>query len=159
MDVEEPTVGRHFIHYEPDLVMYGVTSDELDHLKESIANIWKDVTLVLLSLGIPTLVNAIHETTEPFVFSIALFLNYLIGTVSLVLASVFGLAWFKTSGKTKAIIGRIKAKPRHEIKPSSTNVGALPPQSGIAGLPQNIFPTNTQNSNINKSEIQKNIIR
>jgi hypothetical protein len=117
--------GKRFIHYEPDRTDYAVSNEELILLQSAGSNLWKDAFLVLVGLGVPSLVNAIHDTPDPFVLSTALFLNYFVGFVSIFLAFIFGIAWYRSSGQTKSIIERIKAKPRHEISPSATNVGAL----------------------------------
>lgn len=88
--------------------------------------------LVLGSLGIPTLINAIHDTSDPFRWSLDLFLNYMIGLVGMVLAAVFGIAWYRTAGEAREIIDKIKSKPRHELPPNLINVGPLQSQSSSA---------------------------
>jgi hypothetical protein len=123
--------GKRFIHYDPDRTDYAVSEEELVSLQSAGSNLWKDVVLVLGGLGIPSLINAIHDTTEPFLLSAALFLNYFVGVLSILLAFIFGIPWYRSSGQTKSIIERIKAKPRHELTPSATNVGALISQTEI----------------------------
>jgi hypothetical protein len=117
--------GKRFIHYDPDRTDYAISDEELVLLQSAGLNLWKDAFLVLVGLGVPSLVNTIHDTPDPFLLSAALFLNYFVGFVSIFLAFIFGIAWYRSSGQTKSIIERIKAKPRHEISPSATNVGAL----------------------------------
>lgn len=71
--------SRSYLHYDPERVDYSVTNEELEKLCEGGRNLWKDVCLVSLSLGVPSLINAIVETTRQTAFSLTLsmFLNHL----------------------------------------------------------------------------------
>lgn len=126
MNTLNHSVGKNYLHYNPDRIDFAVSEEELDLLQEASSNIWKDACLVLGSLGVPTIINAIHDTPEPFNYSLSLFLNYGVGIISLILAFVFGVIWYRSSGKSKALIAKIKAKPKFEFPPAAVDVGALP---------------------------------
>lgn len=118
--------SRQYIHYNPERTDYSMTTDELARLESAGSNLWKDVCLVSSSLGISCIINAIAATPDPFKLSAALFLNYLFGVLGLVLGAVFGIAWRRTNVSFRTIVDEIKKKPKMEIVPSTTNVGALP---------------------------------
>lgn len=120
-----PTGSRQYLHYNPDRTDYSLTADELARLESAGSNLWKDVCLVSASLGVSCVINAIAGTPTPFTLSAALFLNYLFGVLGLVLAIIFGVAWGKTHKGFHEIVGEIKKKPKMEILPSTTDVGAL----------------------------------
>jgi hypothetical protein len=118
--------GKKYLHYDSDRVDYAVNEEELILLEEASSNLWKDICLVSGSLGIPALINAIHDTPIPLVVDWALFLNYLVGIIGILFAIIFAVIWRKSSGKAKKIITKIKSKPKYEIPPETINVGALP---------------------------------
>jgi hypothetical protein len=117
--------GKRFIHYDPDRTDFAVSEDELHQLQNAGSNLWKDTCLVLGSLGIPSIINALHDTPDPFVLSVSLFLNYVVGILGIVLSLVFAVAWYRSSRNVQAVIDKIMAKPRHELPLTATNVGAL----------------------------------
>lgn len=120
---------RSYIHYDPERIDYSVTGEELERLCEAGQNLWKDVCLVSVSLGIPTLINAVVETTRqtPFSLTLQMFLNYLVGVLGLFLGVVFGVAWRRSHQSLRLLVDTIKQKPRMEIiQPEAVDVGALP---------------------------------
>jgi hypothetical protein len=107
---------KQYIHYDPERTDYSVSADELSRIESAGESLWKDACLI----------NAIAGTTKPFVLSLALFLNYLVGVLGIVLGVVFAIAWRRRRACLGNIIECIKRKPKMEIVPSTHNVGALP---------------------------------
>lgn len=122
-----PSRTRSFIHYDPERTDYSVTGEELEKLYQGGQNLWKEICLVSISVGVPTLVNAIAQTTDQaeFHLTLSLFLNYLFGVLGITLAIVFGIAWRRSHQHISAIVEAIKGKPRMEITPSMLNVGQI----------------------------------
>jgi hypothetical protein len=141
MTTNLPTASRQYIHYNPERTDYSVTIDELARLETAGSNFWKDLCLVCASLGVSCEINAIAGTPSPFVLSVPLFLNYLFGTLGIVLAVAFGIAWSKTYTGFGKIIEEIKNKPKMEIVPSTTNVGALPAATLVPSPPAGMTPS------------------
>ena len=114
------------IHYDPQRTDFTVTEDELTRIRESSNSSGKDFTLVSVSLAIPTMINAIAATKDPFELSLSLFLNYLIGSLSLILALVFGIMWRRTRLDFDSVIDQIRDKPRYlvQVSQSSGNIAA-----------------------------------
>lgn len=119
------SMGKQFIHYNPERTDYSVTAEEIARIETSGANLWKDMCLVSGPLGTSCLINAIIATPAPFKLSLGLFLNYLLGCLGVCLCIVFAIAWYKTAGQLNAVIRQIKEKPKMEIIPSTTNIGSL----------------------------------
>jgi hypothetical protein len=124
-----PAGSRQYLHYNPDRTDYSLTGDELARLETAGSNLWKDVCLVSGSLGVSCIINAVAGTPSPFALSAALFLNYLFGVLGVVLAIIFGIAWVKAHKGFRDIVEEIKKKPKMELLPSTTNVGAFPAAS------------------------------
>ncbi|MFA6391965.1 MAG: hypothetical protein WCW66_04425 [Patescibacteria group bacterium] len=116
-----------YIHHDPDRTCYSVTEDELNNIVEKAQPLWRDVCIASLFFGLPTFINAIAETTKQNApeFTWSLLLNYIFGILGLVLAIIFGIAWKRSHKSTKDLVDKIKAKPKIELNPSTSNVGAL----------------------------------
>ncbi|MBM3300633.1 MAG: hypothetical protein FJY85_11830 [Deltaproteobacteria bacterium] len=125
--VQEPPI-RSYIHYDPERTDYSLTGEELKELREGGQNLWKDVCLVAVSVGIPCLINAIAETIQQssFALTLSMFLNYLVGVLGLALGVVFSIAWRRSHRSLQSLIDAIKHKPKMQIVPDVVNVGALP---------------------------------
>lgn len=117
---------RQFIHYDTERVDYSVTKDELARLERSGTSPWKDLCLVLSPLAISCLINALANIPEPFKVTAFLFLNSVVGFISLVLAIAFGIVWYRNRKSFGDVVEEIKKKPKMELMPSTVNVGALP---------------------------------
>lgn len=127
--------SRQYIHYNPERTDYSLTTEELARLESAGSNLWKDVCLVSASLGVSCVINAIAGTPKPFVLSLALFLNYLFGALGVVLAVVFGIAWARSHKGFRTVVNQIKNKPKMEIVPSTTDVGALSAAALVPAAP------------------------
>lgn len=125
MNTQAQGLGKQYIHYNPERTDYSITPEELTSLESAGSNFWKDICLVSGPLGLSCIINAIAATPSPFQLNLALFLNYLLGALGLVLAVVFGIAWGKSARRFTKIIRQIKEKPRMEVVPSTTNIGAI----------------------------------
>jgi hypothetical protein len=79
-----------------------------------------------MSLGIPCLINALHDTTSPFVLDLSLFLNYLLGVLGIILASIYGIQWYKTHLSIDELIDSVKKKPRLEVTLADTRSSGEP---------------------------------
>jgi uncharacterized membrane protein YciS (DUF1049 family) len=137
--------SRTYIHYDPERTDYSVTAQELQTLIKEGQSLWKDVCLVSVSLGIPTLLNAVAETTRQTSFSLTLsmFLNYLFGILGLALGLIFGVAWFRSRQRLHSVVDSIKQKPKMAIIPEVVRGGQLP----AAYL---VEPASSQSSNTDK---------
>ena len=129
------TRSQIIIHIDPQITVYAVSPEELNLLESSSKNSWKDFCLVTASIGIPCLINAIHDTPQPFTLDAALFLNYLVGVLCILLAIFFGILWKKSSKSMSDLIQKIKDKPKHEWTPTATSVGALPSNAQSSSAP------------------------
>lgn len=123
-----PSNLRSYIHYDPERTDYTVSEEELNQLHQGSPTIWKDVCLVCISLGVPTVANAVVEFTKTptLGFTLELFINSLVGSVSVALSAFSAFAWHRGHRSTKSLVEAIKAKPRLEVIPSMSNIGALP---------------------------------
>ncbi len=121
-----------FIRYDPTRIDYTVNDSELKSLADSSQNLWKDVCLVSISIGIPCIINAVADTKNPFSLTFPLFLNYLFGILGILLGIIFFIAWRKTLNTLKDVINRIKNKPMMAVKSGSTEGTAklVRPDSG-----------------------------
>jgi len=108
MDNQETGGTGSFIRYNPQRVDYSAIEAELNNLREGGQNQWKDFFLISVSLGIPCLINAIHDTPEPFKLTLALFLNYLVGILGLSLGLVFYFIYRKTRKDFNSVVDAIK---------------------------------------------------
>ena len=106
---------RSYLHYDPERVDYAVSGEELEQLCQARQNLWKDVCLVLLPLGIACLLNAVADTQIPLKLDLALFLNYLFGVLGLILGLVFGVAWRRSDQDFRSLVAGIREKPKVEL--------------------------------------------
>jgi len=116
-DVREP---GSYLRYNLSRVDYTVTEDELARLKVTGQNPWKDFCLICVSIGIPCLINAIATTSIPFSLTLGLFLNYLIGILSLMLGAAFGVMWRRASRELDNLVELIKNKPVMKVESTVT---------------------------------------
>jgi hypothetical protein len=111
-----PETGTvNYICYNPERTDYTITDDEFTRLQDASDNQRKDVCLVTLAIGLPCMINAIHDTANPFVFDLSLFLNYIFGILGLGLALIYGIQWYRTRKKFNDIVSAIKQKPKMKI--------------------------------------------
>jgi hypothetical protein len=136
MNQENPLSAKQFLHYNLDRTDFSITPEELARLESAGSNLWKDICLVSGPLGLSCAINASASTPDPFQLSLSLFLNYLFGAVGILFSIAFGIAWKRCARQFSTIIEEIKNKPKMQIVPSTTNVGALaftPPPEENAG--------------------------
>ncbi|MCR4318318.1 MAG: hypothetical protein NUW37_18400 [Planctomycetes bacterium] len=126
--------AKQYIHYDPDRIDFAASEDELNQIENAGANLWKDVCITSFGVGVPTLINAISSTsTTDFRWTLALFLNYLLGCVGLSFAVIFGIAWYRTRGELKKLILKIKGKPKQTIVVvTPTSIGEISPETGLS---------------------------
>jgi hypothetical protein len=122
---QNPQSAKQFLHYNLERTDYSIPPEELARLESAGSNLWKDICLISGPLGLSCIIYACAATSDPFKLNLALFLNYLFGVVGILLSIVFGIAWSKSYTQFSSIIDKIKNKPKMEIIPSTTNVGAL----------------------------------
>jgi hypothetical protein len=142
MDNQQTGGTGSFIRYNPQRVDYSISESELNNLREAGSNQWKDFSLVSISLGIPCLINAIHDTPEPFKLTLALFLNYFIGILGLVLGLVFCILYLKTRKNFNSILNAIKNKPIYKLDVTQSANTAVVPQENTgdqAGTPNPVI--------------------
>ncbi len=118
---------KSYIYYNPERIDFTVSEEELERLCSGDRSLWRDFCLVSTSLGVPCVINALAEIQRQtqFVVTPSVFLNSLVGTVAVFLAVCFGIQWWRTRNTIDALIKRVKCKPRLEIQPTVSQVGAL----------------------------------
>jgi hypothetical protein len=117
----------NYIHHNTDTTHYSLTENELNELSDKSQPLWKDVCLTSLALGVPTLFNGIQQTIsqEIFKLNLSIFLNYLLGIISICLSVIFGIAWARNYKSKNTLIAKIKSKPKIEFHPTTSDVGRL----------------------------------
>lgn len=110
--------GGSFIHYDPERVDYSISESELEQITHCADNVWKDLFLACVSVGIPCAINAfsLAKKPEPFVPTLEFILNLVIGILGLVLGFAFWIAWRQTKKGVNQVINNIKAKPKIKVK-------------------------------------------
>lgn len=123
----KPT-GR-YLHYDPERTDYAVSDLELEKLGQGERSIWKDVFLVTFALAVPTIINAIVAIADQdqFKLTISIFLNTVIGIISLFSCVIAFLAWQKQRQESSSVVETIKNKPRFEIPPGILSKDPDPP--------------------------------
>ena len=130
-----------YLLYDPERTDYSVSEEELSSLRDAGTNRWKDFCLVAISLGIPCMINAIHDTSDPFKLSLDLFLNYLFGGVGIALGIVFGILWYQNRNSFETIFQKIKQKPKMRIEVAYTGPSSQPDLVGSIEAPKEEKPT------------------
>ena len=118
--MDQTTSTGSYIHYNPSRVDYSVSEDELIRLRDAGRNLSKDVCLVSFSIGLPCLINAIADTKDPFILTIGVLLNYLIGVVGIGFSLVSALAWYRSYINSADVIASIKNKPVMKLEAAQT---------------------------------------
>lgn len=129
--MESPRV-RHsllVLHHDPRQDFFAVTEGELKELEKSHASLWKDWFIVATSVFLPTAVNAYTEVLRiPSGSSTPeLFLNALLASTSLLLATVFGFAWRRERVERSATSRRIRERPALPMLIHEVSEESLPP--------------------------------
>jgi hypothetical protein len=131
--MSSPHAPKTVLHLNPTRVEYTVSEAELRHLATGTSSVWKDVCLVTGSLGIPSVINAIQmmRSQQTFTWSIALFLNSLVGVVCVLLAVAFGIAWRKSATRQASIVDEILKRPAFDL-----HVSGAEAQESLIAVPQ-----------------------
>ena len=112
-------LAKNYIHYDPSRTDYSVNSFELELIEQTGSSIWKDVFLACLGLGVPCIINAIHDystlPSDAKNFTADIFLNTLFGIISIILGIISLIVWQKSKTSFKNIITDIKNKPKYEM--------------------------------------------
>ncbi len=116
-----------FMHYDPEIVCYSLTKEELSNIKNVSQNNWKDFSIACFCVGIPCSINAFSEAYKPGQFQVTLSfnLNLVFGILGVVLGIVFLITWLSTKSSIDEIIKGIKNKPKMEIIPQVSNIGKI----------------------------------
>jgi hypothetical protein len=126
MDSIQTASAQAFIRWDPVRTDLTITEAELEKIRSAAYNHWKDLFLLSVPLSISCILNAISATTNPFVLTLPLFLNYLIGVVAILASIAFGMAWRKTRVDLDALLSTIKTKPMYKVEPGQTGAGGTP---------------------------------
>ena len=102
---------------------YPIHDADFDKISRAGQSIWKDFLLASGPLSLALLINALTELTNQttFTFTIPLFINSLLGIVSLVSALVFYVLWRKDYQSSEAVIEEIKARTPSNVKETSSH--------------------------------------
>lgn len=118
-----PKPTHHYLRFDPARTDYTVTEAELEILERGNSPLWKDVVLVSVPLAASTLFNAYGEgksqTGELLQFTLPIFVNSIIGVVSVGFAILSSVAWFKSKTSFRSVIERIKNKPLYPVPPGT----------------------------------------
>jgi nitrogen fixation/metabolism regulation signal transduction histidine kinase len=108
-------------------VDYTLTGEELEQLKSSMQNSWKDFCIACLALGFPCLINARSEASQQKVFSptLSFNLNLVIGLIGVLFGIIFLILWQKTKGSCDRVIEKIINKPKISIVPSGIGINQV----------------------------------
>lgn len=119
VNIEELKAGlqQTVIHIDLKKTFYTITLSELVILEEGSSNIWKDVTLACLGLGIPTAINAVVELRKnnPPIFDTEIFVNSLVGSICLVISVIGGILWYRNTSNCKLLIKELKDRPQYKV--------------------------------------------
>jgi len=118
-------LSTNFIRYNPERVDFTLTGEELEQLKNSMQNSWKDFFIACLAVGFPCLINAISEVNQQTVFTATLSfnLNLVFGTLGIILGIIFLIVWQKTKTNSDLLIEKIINKPKISINTSGIDLG------------------------------------
>jgi hypothetical protein len=125
MDMNSGSVSS-YLHWDPNRTDITITESELEQIRSASTNIWKDLFLLFSPISITCLVNAFSLTPNPFELTLPLFLNYLIGFLTLLLSCAFLFAWRKTGPNVDRMIHNIMNKPIYKIEVSQTGAEGIP---------------------------------
>ena len=105
------------IHIDLTKTYYTISPEELGVFDEGGNNIWKDITLTSIGLGIPSLVNAGIEiySLSTFIFNLDIFINALVGSICLISTIVCSCLWYKSTNKLAVLIKELKNRPQYKI--------------------------------------------
>jgi len=109
---------QSYIHYDPERVDYTISNFELELLKQAGGSVWKDIFLASLGIAIPTILNGLCSFTKlenKEVINGEIFLNFLIGGISLSLAVICLIVWKNNEVKFTTLIKQIKDKPKYRL--------------------------------------------
>jgi hypothetical protein len=119
VNVKELTTAlqQTVIHIDLKKTFYTIAPTELTLLEKGTSDIWKDVTLASIGLGIPTILNAIIEIQKLGIDNVngEIFINSLVGLVSIIFSCVGAFLWFGNSNTTKDLINEIKQRPQYKV--------------------------------------------
>ena len=111
------SVSRSLIHYNPERIDYSLNEEEMQLIRNAAKNDWKDLSFLCFGLSIPCLLNAVSEFLKQSqgIFDWAIYVNFLIGSISAILGTVFLIAWMKSKTDIDEIFERIRNKPVIEL--------------------------------------------
>jgi len=120
MDEIRTGSAPNYIRWDPERTDLTITESELEKIRSASYNHWKDLFLVCLPLSITCLLNAFSDTVNPFILTLPLFLNYLIGGIAFFLSFAFGIAWARTHVNINHLISSIREKPKYKVELGQT---------------------------------------
>jgi len=116
-------LSQNVIHYDPTRIDYTINDFELSQIEEYGSSLWKDIFFASIGIAIPTLINGIvlqNKLAKNEPWTKEMFLNYLIGGISLGI-SIFSLIfWVRNNRKKPNIIEQIKKKPQFMLPHASS---------------------------------------
>lgn len=119
VNIEELKAGlqQTFIHIDLKKTFYTITPAELVVLEDGSNNLWKDVTIACLGLGIPTAINAFVELRKnsPPIFDTEIFVNSLVGSICIIISIIGGVLWHKSNSNCKLVIKELKDRPQYKV--------------------------------------------
>jgi hypothetical protein len=108
-------IQHTLIHIDLNKTFFSITQSELDNIEEGTTSIWKDVTLTALGIGLPCCINAWIDYDVSSSLNAAIFLNSLIGGISIILAMIFAIIWLMSKDKNKILMSEIKKRPQYKM--------------------------------------------
>ena len=106
-----------YIRHQVRREYYSVTEREFRDLARGANSNSKDLCLVLGSIAIATLLNAVNliSSQSSFALTLSIFLNSAAGLVSFVLGIGYGLAWRRVASQRRRIVKEIESRPLYEL--------------------------------------------
>jgi hypothetical protein len=108
-------IQQTLIHIDLTKTFFSISPSELALLEEGATSIWKDITLIGVSIGVPCCINAIIENQKSQIFNAEIFWNSLVVGITMVIAIIFGIIWAKSKNKCKKLIEEIQQRPQYKM--------------------------------------------
>jgi hypothetical protein len=117
VDIDElkSSVRKSTINIDLGQTLFGVNSNELSILEGGGTLIWKDLFLLGSGLGVPLIINAIVEYSKSSELNVEVFLNFLFGCITVILAVIGAILWKGSSNGYKSTIKSIKRRPKYKM--------------------------------------------
>jgi hypothetical protein len=99
------------LKYESNRIIYGLSEEDIEKIKNYSNNIFMNISLVSIGLGVPCFINAISGYKPGLNWSDSVYLNIYVGILSGTAFFLSGIFATLTYFKNKRIFEKIKNRP------------------------------------------------